>query len=286
MSFSSEVKEELSKINTLNNKEVLKAELLGYILTGNTSNYEEFIEYITENEFNIERIYKVLFNLNIEYEPEIRGKTYVAKIKKTNDILELLNITNQNDENIQKAIVRGAFLGSGSMNNPENNYHLEVIFLEKENSIFILNICKLFEIKMKSIEKDGKTVLYIKDGEGISRFLALIGAVKSVLKYEDVRILKEMKNNVNRLVNCETANLNKIVNASVAQINDIKLIKKLNKFEELPDYLKEIANVRLEYPDDSLKELGQKLNPVLGKSGVNHRLKKLQEIAEDLRRGV
>lgn len=286
MSFSADVKEELSKINTLNNKEVLRAELLGYILTGNTSNYEEIIEYITENEFNIERIYKILFNLNIEYEPEIRGKTYVAKILKTDEILEILNITNQNNENIQKAIVRGAFLGSGSMNNPENNYHLEVIFLEKENSIFILNICKLFEIKMKTIEKDGKTILYIKDGEGISRFLALIGAVKSVLKYEDVRILKEMKNNVNRLVNCETANLNKIVNAAVAQINDIKLIKKLNKFEELPDYLKEIANVRLEFPDASLKELGQKLNPVLGKSGVNHRLKKLQEIAEDLKRGV
>lgn len=286
MSFSADVKEELSKINTLNNKEVLRAELLGYILTGNTSNYEDVIEYITENEFNIERIYKILFNLNIEYEPEIRGKLYVAKIKKNEDILELLNITNQDDENTQKAIVRGAFLGAGSMNNPENNYHLEVIFLEKENSVFVLNICKLFEIKMKTIEKEEKTILYIKDGEGISRFLALTGAVKSVLKFEDIRILKEMKNNVNRLVNCETANLNKIVNASVNQINDIKLIKKLNKFEELPDYLKEIANVRLEFPDVSLKELGQKLNPVLGKSGVNHRLKKLQEIAEDLRRGV
>ena len=113
----------------------------------------------------------------------------------------------------------------------------------------------------------------------------MLGANRGVLVFEDVRITKEVKNNVNRLVNCETANLNKIVNASVNQINDIKLIQNLNKFEELPEYLKEIALIRLENPDASLKALGEMLNNPIGKSGVNHRLQKIHEIAEELKKG-
>ena len=136
---------------------------------------------------------------------------------------------------------------------------------------------------MKILENQGKIYLYIKDGEEISKFLALLGSNKGVLAFEDVRVTKEIKNNVNRLVNCETANLNKIVNASVNQINDIKLIQKLKKFEELPDYLKEIAMLRIEHPDASLKLLGEMLENPIGKSGVNHRLQKIHEIAEGLK---
>ena len=134
------------------------------------------------------------------------------------------------------------------------------------------------------LENKSKFQLYIKDGEEISKFLALIGANKGVMSFEDVRITKEIKNNVNRMVNCETANLNKIVNASVDQINDIKLIQNLKKFDELPEYLKEIALVRLDNPDASLKHLGELLEKPIGKSGVNHRLQKIHEIAEELRR--
>ena len=133
------------------------------------------------------------------------------------------------------------------------------------------------------MKKENKYCLYIKDAESISCFLALIGSNKGVLSFEDVRVTKEIKNSVNRIVNCETANLNKVVNASVDQINDIKLIQRLKKFDDLPDYLKEIAILRLENPDSSLKSLGEMLDKPIGKSGVNHRFKKLHEIAEELK---
>ena len=283
MSFSSDIKEELSKVNNLKNKTILEAEFLGYILTGNTTNSRDVLEFITENEFNIERFYRILFNLEIEYEPEVRGKVFVATIKKTEDVEKLMEIKlDQNDE-IQKAIVKGAFLGAGSITDPNKQYHLEIFFQEKNNAEYILNICKSFGVYLKILEYNDKVQLYIKDGEEISKFLALLGANRGVLSFEDVRITKEIKNNVNRLVNCETANLNKIVNASVNQVNDIKLIQKLNKFEELPDYLKEIALIRLENPDMSLKALGELLEKPIGKSGVNHRLQKIHDFAEELR---
>lgn len=283
MSFSSEIKEELSKINNLKNKELIKAEFLGYILTGNTTNNENYLEFITENEFNIERFYKILFNLEIEYEPDIRGKVFVATVKKTEKVNNLMILKLDAIDEVKKAIVKGSFMGAGSINDPKKQYHLEIIFQEKNNAEYILNLCKSFEVYLKLLENKNKTYLYIKDAEEISKFLALIGASKAVLSLEDIRITKEIKNNVNRIVNCETANLNKIVNASVNQINDIKLIMKLKKFEELPEYLKEIAMLRLENPEVSLKSLGEMLENPIGKSGVNHRLQKIHEIAEELR---
>ena len=283
MSFSSEIKEELSKVNNLKNKEILEAEFLGYILTGNTLNNNENIEFITENEFNIERFYKILFNLGIDYEPDTKGKVFVARIKKNENLEKYMQIKLSSNVEIQKAIVKGAFLGAGSVTDPNKQYHLEIIFQEKNNAEYILNICNSFDVHLKILENKGKVYLYIKDAEEISKFMALLGANRAVLSFEDVRVTKEIKNNVNRLVNCETANLNKIVNASVDQINDIKLIQKLRKFDELPDYLKEIAILRLENPDASLKTLGEMLENPIGKSGVNHRLQKIHEIAEELK---
>lgn len=284
MSFSSDIKEELSKIKNLKDKEILESEFLGYILTGNTSNSNDFLEFITENEFNIEKFYKILFNLEIEYEPDIRGKVFIATIRKTENVQNLMNLKLDSNEEIKKSIVRGSFLGAGSITDPNKQYHLEICFEEKNNAEYILNICKEFGVYLKLLENKNKYQLYIKDGEEISKFLALIGANKGVMSFEDVRITKEIKNNVNRLVNCETANLNKIVNAAVDQINDIKLIQNLKKFDELPDYLKEIAVVRLENPDASLKMLGELLEKPIGKSGVNHRLQKIHEIAEELKK--
>ena len=127
-------------------------------------------------------------------------------------------------------------------------------------------------------------MLYLKDGEEISNFLALIGANSSVLKFEEIRVIKETRNDINRKVNCETANLNKVINASIKQIEDIKLIKKKRKFASLPESLQEIANIRLENPDMPLSELGGLLKEPIGKSGVNHRLKRISEIAEELKR--
>lgn len=283
MSFSSEIKEELTKVNNLKNLKILESEFLGYILTGNITNSNNTLEFVTENEFNIERFYKILFNLEIDYETNVRGKVFVATIEKNERVEKFMQIKVDKDEEVQRAIVKGSFLGAGSITDPNKQYHLEIIFQEKNNAEYILNICKAFGIVLKLLENKNKYYLYIKDAEEISKFLALIGANKGVLDFEDVRVTKEIKNNVNRLVNCETANLNKIINASVDQVNDIKLIQNLKKFDELPDYLKEIAIVRLENPDASLKSLGEMLENPIGKSGVNHRLNKIHEIAEELR---
>lgn len=285
MSFSTDIKEELSRVNNWKDKEILAGEFLGYVLTGNTLDNDNSLEFITENEFNIERFYKILFNLQIDYEPNVRGKVFVAKIFKNENTQKYMQINMSQNQEIQKSIVKGAFLGAGSITDPEKQYHLEISFQEKNNAEYILNICKSFGVYLKLLEQNEKILLYIKDSEEISKFLALIGSNKGMLAFEDVRITKEIKNNVNRLVNCETANLNKIVNASVNQINDIKLIQKLNKFDEMPDYLKEIAILRLENPDVSLKALGEMLENPIGKSGVNHRLQKIHEYAEELKNG-
>ena len=282
MSFSSSVKEELSKMNIFHKINIVEAEVLGYMISGNTTIEDDYVYFITENEFNIERLYKLLFNLKIDYEPEIKRKVFVSKIKKS-DLSKLKKEETITDEEELKAIVRGAFLGSGSINDPNKKYHLEILLKSKENAMYLQNIIKMFGIKIKLL--DSNNTIYIKEGEEISKFLALIGATKSVLSFEEIRVLRDTRNNVNRLVNCETANLNKIVNASVKQIEDIKFLKKMKKFDSMPDYLVEIAELRLENPDISLKELGQMLENPIGKSGVNHRLKKIQEYADEIRKG-
>ena len=275
MSFSSEVKQELSSINTYSKSNLIEAELIGYLMSANIKEENEKIEFITENEFNIERIYKILFKLKIEYEPETRRKTFVAKINKPN----LRNIENLETEEEKKALIRGIFLGSGSINDPTKKYHLEILLNDKDVAQYIQNILKSFNIKAKILEMNN--TIYIKEGEEISKFLAFIGAQKAVLKYEEIRVMREIRNNVNRQVNCETANLNKTISASVMQIEAINYLKKVKKYEELPTGLQEIAELRLEYPEMSLKDLGSLLEKPLGKSGVNHRLKKIIEIADE-----
>ncbi len=284
MSFSADIKEELSKVNNFNDKEALKAEFLGYLLTWKINKQNENIEFLTENEFNVERFYKILFKLGLNYEPTIYGKFFKTTIFQNELTNEVLGMDLNAKSDVLRNIVKGAFMSTGSVNNPEINYHLEIIFVEKKNAEYVLNICKSYDVNLKLLESKGKIILYIKEGEEISKFLALIGANNGVMKFEDIRTTREVRNNINRKVNCETANLNKTIDASVNQVNDIKLIQKLNKFDELSEDLQAIALLRLEYPDLSLKELGEQLEPPLGKSGVNHRLKKIHEIAEELRR--
>lgn len=271
--FSYEIKKELSEINNLAKKNEVEYELLGYLASSNIEMTKNRIKYATENEYNINRFGKLLKNVNInDFKIELQGKVYVIKSK----IPELSKKIEQADELEERAFVRGLFLGSGSINNPNNKYHLEVKIENKELIDDIIKILKEWDINVKSIDKG----IYIKDGEEISKFLAFIGANKSVLEFEEIRVQREMNNKVNRIVNCKTANLNKTLNASVEQINAIKRLKENGKFKKLDEGLKELAELRLEYPDMPLSELGKKLKNPIGKSGVNYRLKKIIELSK------
>ena len=195
-----------------------------------------------------------------------------------------MNSQMKQDEQLARLCIREAFIKSGSMNDPNKKYHLEIMFKTKKKAEEMQTLLNNFNINAKIIKREKDYMLYLKDGEEISEFLALIGANSSVIKFEEIRVLKETRNDINRLVNCETANLNKTINAAVKQIEDIKLIKKKRKFSNLPENLQEIAELRIANPDVSLVELGKMLSEPIGKSGVNHRLKKLSAIAEDLRK--
>lgn len=195
-----------------------------------------------------------------------------------------MNSGMKQDEQLARLCIREAFIKSGSMSDPNKKYHLEVTFKTKKKAEEMMQLLNNFNIHAKVIKREKEYMLYLKEGEEISNFLALIGANSSVIKFEEVRVLKETRNDINRLVNCETANLNKTINAAVKQIEDIKLIKKKHKFSSLQKNLQEIAELRIANPDVSLVELGKLLSEPIGKSGVNHRLKKLSEIAEELRK--
>lgn len=280
MSFSSELKEEISKSENLANKEAVKYELLGYLMSSNISEEDKNIKFSTENEYNINRFSRLLSNMNInKYDISVQGNLFVIIVKRgyLSDIAEDENL---NLEQI-KWLIKGAYLGSGSVNNPEKKYHLEIGIREKQNAQKIKEYLMKYDIKSNMIEKNNQYSIYLKDSEEISKFLALIGASKSVLKFEEIRVQREMNNKINRIVNCETANLNKTINASIEQIEAIKKLKSSKKFEKLDEPLKEIAELRLNNPNASLIELGKMLKQPVGKSGVNYRLKKILEIANE-----
>ena len=280
MSFSAELKEEISKIENLSNKEAVKYELIGYLISSNITVEENKIKFSTENEYNINRFAKLLNNMNInDYEIELQGKIFVITFSKRK-VEELENIETLNVEQI-KWLIRGAYLGAGSINNPEKKYHLEIGIADVENANQIVQYLKEFDIKSNIVEKKGEYAIYIKDGEAISKILALIGANKSVLKFEEIRVQREMNNKINRIVNCETANLNKTINASIEQIEAIKRLKSNGKFEKLDEPLKEIAELRLKNPNSNLTELGKMLKNPVGKSGVNYRLKRIMEMSNE-----
>ena len=283
MSFSTDVKEELSKLSNLADKACVKAELYGYINTVNFSINENNLKFATESEYNINRFSKLLNNVNIiEYSIDINGKNYNITIpNKEKNKIEILykNYEMLSRENEERAFVRGVFLGSGSINNPKNKYHIEIILNNIKIAETIINILKKYGITFKILNSKTKNSIYSKDGEEISKFLAFIGANKAVIKFEEIRVYRDMRNNVNRIVNCETANLNKTVNAAIKQIEAIKKLKEEGKFNSLPDNLKELAELRIENPEASLTELGKMLKEPIGKSGVNYRLNTLVKMA-------
>lgn len=273
-SFSKSVKEELSKLNNLSNKNLVKFELQGYLLTSNSN------KFVTENEYNINRFSKLLSNSGTEdFKIEMIGNKFCITTKKK---IEL----NQEISDIEeaKAIVRGSFMGAGSITNPKSKYHLEIVFQTEENALKVNYILNHFRINSKVLKREKNYIIYIKEGEEISNFLAFIGANTSMLKFEENRVIRDVRNNVNRIVNCETANLNKIIKTSVKQIEDIKLIKIYNKLNGLSEGERELADLRIKNPEASLAELGKMLDNPISKSGVNHRLKVIKEKAEEIRK--
>ena len=183
----------------------------------------------------------------------------------------------------KRAFIRGAFLASGSMSDPEKSYHFEIVCATREKAEQIQKIMKCFELDGKIVLRKKSFVVYLKEGSQIADVLNVMEAHVALMEFENVRILKDMRNTVNRKVNCETANINKTVSAAVKQIDDIRYIQETKGLDKLPEGLKDMALTRLTYPEASLKELGSLLTPPVGKSGVNHRLRKLSEMAEELR---
>ena len=186
--------------------------------------------------------------------------SFSSDVKK--ELLELkmwdLNSNMKQDEQLARLYIREAFIKSGSINNPTKKYHLQIMFKSIKKAEEMQQILSNFDINAKIIKKENDHMLYIKDGEEISNFLALIGANNSVLRFEEVRVIKETRNEINRIVNCETANLNKTINASVEQINAIKKLKENGMFKKMDKSLQELAELRLEYPDMPLAELRTK----------------------------
>ena len=183
--------------------------------------------------------------------------SFSSEVRK--ELLELKmwdnNSSLKQDEQLARLLIRESFIKKGFINDPNKDYHLEILFKSKKKADELKEIIANFGIDIKETKKGSDYMLYLKDGEEISSFLALMGATKAVLRFEEIRVIKETRNNVNRLVNCETANLNKTINAAVKIIGDIKKIKKNKKFELLPEDLKELAELRLANPDSTYEEL-------------------------------
>ncbi len=304
-SFSATTKDELARLET--EKKCCKlAELASLIRMDGTlqisTNQHYSLNVVTESAPVARKIYNLAKELlqlpaDIVVRRKLRLKknnSYLVKIYPhgLRDLQKLGLVTKEGDIQAgidkklikkrcdQKAYLRGAFLAGGSISNPEGNYHLEIITNDEVLARDISELFNRFKLNARVSTRKKNYVVYLKESEHIFEFLALIGAHQALFEFENIRILKEMRNQVNRIVNCETANLSKTVEAAVRQLENIRLIERTIGLKSLPENLQEIAFLRIEYPDFTLKELGEMLNPKVGKSGVNHRLRKIDEIAE------
>ena len=179
----------------------------------------------------------------------------------------------------RKAFLRGVFMAGGSVSRPSGDYHMEIVTENEELARLILKIMHGFSLSARMTDRKKDFIVYLKDGDHIIDFLSIIGAHQSLLEFENVRIVKEMRNHVNRQVNCETANLNKVIRASVLQVACIRYLQSRGSYVRLPEKLKETAELRLQHPDISLNDLVEFTDGTVGKPGLNHRLKKIQQIA-------
>ncbi|MEG0585765.1 MAG: DNA-binding protein WhiA [Christensenellaceae bacterium] len=298
MSFSSDAKDEIC--TTAAKDCCIMAEFFAItFVCGNLSinSLGVHINYHTENMAVAKRIYSTTTRI-LKLDADIEVKDNLLKKKHTYTIVvnnaELLLSTLGMGKNLfattvppdymlkksccRTSILRGAFLGCGSVSNPKKNYHLEFVVNSEEFANTLLKILQDFEINAKKIIRKQNFVVYLNEGDSIATLLTLIGAHTSILNFENVRVLKEMRNNVNRAVNCETANIDKTINAAMTQLHSIRLIDKNLGIENLKEPLRQAAQLRLENPDATLLELCALCDTT--KSGMNHRLRKLNEIAQ------
>lgn len=301
MSFSSEVKQELLKQYS-KARHCQLAELAAIVAMEGHIDENGSLYIYTDNSAVVEKytmLIKKLFQLDVTraLTKEVTEKILTAlKLTENLAIASLL----ESEYSLQgvavnglllqntcckRAFLRGAFLASGSISDPRKSYHFEIVCHTKAQAEQIKEILEFFEGEPKIVRRNQRYVLYLKEGSQIVDSLNVMEAYVSLMNLENIRIEKEMRNSINRQVNCETANINKTVTAAVRQIQDIELIRDTGGLERLPENLYEMAVCRLENPDTPLKDLGQLLDPPVGKSGVNHRLRKLSQLADQLRLG-
>lgn len=289
MSFSGEVKEELAKhISPARHCQIAELAAILHFCGqyGRDENGFYTIGLQTENEAVVKKCFTILKKtFNIESGLALDRQKMDGILKKIGNPEEPVSRILLKNSCCQRAFLRGAFLSVGSMSDPSKGYHLEFNCTDKEKAGQLQEIMRNFDIESKIILRKKYHVVYLKEGSGIVDLLNVCEAPVSLMNLENLRILKEMRNSVNRRVNCETANIAKTVNAAARQVEDIEYIKSHYGFQNLPAALREMAEIRLEYPDIPLKELGEYFSPPIGKSGVNHRLRKLGELAERLRSG-
>ena len=313
MSFSSKVKEELSRqLSSARHCQIAEIaailSLCGRIQISENDRYR--VKIHTENEAVARKYFTLLkktFNIGIDVSirqsiGNHRNRTCTVAVTHHEDAMRVLQAVKLIDqygeieENLslaqnvvlmqnccKRAFIRGAFLAAGSISDPEKFYHFEIVCTSSIKAEQLQETLHSFEVEAKTVSRKRHEVVYVKEGAQIVELLGIMGAGVSLMNLENVRILKEMRNSVNRKVNCEAANINKTVSASVKQTQDIRYIQNTVGLQTLPDNLKAVAELRLKYQDASLKELGERLNPRVGKSGVNHRLRKIGRIAEELR---
>ena len=287
MSFSTNVKEELIKhISSARHCQI--AELAAIMHFGGQFGETEkdglIIGFQSENPAVLRKgftLWKKAYNIdtsNILY-----GEEKQDILAKFGDLSEPVNPLLIKNNCCKRAFLRGAYLCVGSMSDPEKSYHLEFVCVRLAQAMQLQEVLSDFDVDARIVRRKKYYVVYVKEGSGIVELLGIMEAHVSLMDFENLRILKEMRNSINRRVNCEAANITKTVNAAAKQVEDILLIRDHYGFAQLPDTLREMAEVRLEYPDATLKELGEYLDPPVGKSGVNHRLRKLSELAEKIR---
>ena len=309
MSYASEVKKELTGLEV--HRGNAKAELMALIrMNGSVglSNHQLVLNVATESPAIARRIYKLIKDFyQIESDILVRRKmrlkknnTYVVRLRyHARELLTDLGIIDglsiredvplellKNDLMI-RSYLRGAFLAGGSVNNPETSrYHLEIYSLYEEHNETIAKLINRYHLNARTTSRRSGYIVYLKEAEKIANFLQLIGATSAMLKFENIRIVRDMRNSVNRLVNCENANMDKVANAANRQVENIQFIDRHVGLNNIPEKLREIALTRLSHPEVSLKELG-KLVPggPISKSGVNHRLRKLNAYADKIREG-
>lgn len=307
MSYASEVKKELTMLEVHFGN--AKAELMALIrMNGSLGiyNHKFVLNVQTENPAIARRIYKLLKQFyDIESELLVRRKMklkknnlYIVRLKTGSDfvlkdldildgfqIKETVPLAFLDDDAKVRSYLRGAFLAAGSVNNPETSrYHLEIYSLYEDHNNTICEMMNRYGLNARKTERRSGYITYLKEAEKIADFLSLIGATNSMLKFEDIRIVRDMRNSVNRIVNCETANMNKVADAARKQIENIDYIDNKIGLSKLPDKLQAVAQARKAHPEVSLKELGELVaGGPISKSGVNHRLRKINEFAQKLR---